>query len=294
MAATKYGKLVVSELKAPDGIMASLPEYEKFGRRILWMDTNAVQGAFQMNCSWYLGKNERSPEAHAHAADELIGFYGSDWSDPYNLGAEIEFWVDDQKIIIDRSALVFVPAGVKHSPLWVRRVDRPVIHFSVLKDREYVADSEGWNNLSPPAVRSLVVTELRIPPEKLALADAYNKYAFRVLWMDENVVPGSFHINTAWFFHPAEAVENVPHTHAEDDEIIGFIGSDPDNPGNLGAEVEIMLGDERHVITKSSMIFVPAGLKHCPLILRRVDRPIFHFTTVPGKRYTKEDSAWTA
>ena len=88
--------------------------------------------------------------------------------------------------------------------------------------------------------------------------------------MDENVVPGSFHINTAWFFNPAEAVENVPHTHDEDAEIIGFIGSDPNNPGNPGAGVEIVLGN-----------------------LRRVDRPIFHFTAVPGKRYTKEDSAWT-
>jgi hypothetical protein len=290
MALSKYGKLVINELKAPHGIMASLPEYERFGKRILWMDANVVEGAFQMNCSWYLAKNERSPEPHAHAADELIGFYGSDWKDPYNLGAEIEIWVDDQKIIIDRTSLVFVPAGVKHGPLWIRRVERPVIHFSVLTDREYVADSEGWKKLSSTA-RSLVVTELKVPPEKLALAEAYNRYACRVLWMDENVVPGSFHINTAWFFSRARAVENVPHTHDEDDEIIGFIGSDPNHPENLGAEVEIMLGDEPHVITKSSMIFVPAGLKHCPLILRRVDRPIFHFTTVPGKRYIKEDLA---
>lgn len=291
MPETRYGKLIVNQLKAPDGITASLPEYEKFGKRILWMDGNVVDGAFQMNCSWYLGKNERGPEPHAHAADELIGFYGSDWNNPYRLDAEIEFWVDDEKISIDHSALVFIPAGVKHSPLWIRSVDRPVIHFSVLTDGEYITKSEGWKKLSSTEVRNCVVTELKIPPEKLALAEDYNKYAFRILWMDENVVPGAFHINTAWFFNRAEAVENVPHTHDDDDEIIGFLGSDPDNPEDLGAEVEIMLGDEKHIITKSSMIFVPAGLKHCPLVLRRVDRPIFHFTTVPGKRYIKEDLA---
>jgi hypothetical protein len=26
-------------------------------------------------------------------------------------------------------------------------------------------------------------------------------------------------------------------------------------------------------------------MKHCPLIIRRVDRPIFHFTTGPGGKY---------
>jgi hypothetical protein len=37
------------------------------------------------------------------------------------------------------------------------------------------------------------------------------------------------------------------------------------------------------------MIFVPAGMKHCPLIIRRVDRPIFHFTTVTGGRYIRDE-----
>ena len=37
------------------------------------------------------------------------------------------------------------------------------------------------------------------------------------------------------------------------------------------------------------MIFVPAGLTHCPLVLRRVDRPIFHFTVVPAGYYIKDD-----
>lgn len=137
--------------------------------------------------------------------------------------------------------------------------------------------------------RNCVVTELKMPPEKIAIAEEYNKYARRILWMDENVVPGAFHVNTSWFLKAAETLENVPHTHEEDDEIIGFIGNNPDAIEDLGAEVEIWLGDEKHVITRSAMIFVPAGLKHCPLVLRRVDRPIFHFTTVLGKRYIKAE-----
>ena len=54
MPDTKYGKLIVNELKAPAHVMAALPQYSRFGKRILWIDNNIVQGSFQMNCSWYL------------------------------------------------------------------------------------------------------------------------------------------------------------------------------------------------------------------------------------------------
>ncbi len=39
------------------------------------------------------------------------------------------------------------------------------------------------------------------------------------------------------------------------------------------------------VFTRSCLIFVPPGVKHCPLLIRRVDRPIFHFSTVTSGRY---------
>jgi hypothetical protein len=34
------------------------------------------------------------------------------------------------------------------------------------------------------------------------------------------------------------------------------------------------------------MIFVPAGVKHCPLYIKRVDRPIFHYTVVTSPLYS--------
>ena len=47
--------------------------------------------------------------------------------------------------------------------------------------------------------------------------------------------------------------------------------------------------DEKQVITKSALLFVPAGMKNCPLIRNCVDRPIFHFTVVPHGRYIKDE-----
>jgi quercetin dioxygenase-like cupin family protein len=133
-----------------------------------------------------------------------------------------------------------------------------------------------------------IVSDLKIPEEKQAIAEDYAKYATRILWLDENVVPGAFHMNTAWYLKAAATLESTPHTH-DSDEIIGFFGNNPEDPYDLGGEIEIWLDDEKHILTRTCMLFVPAGLKHCPLILRRVDRPIFHFTTVPGGRYIKDE-----
>ena len=114
--------------------------YDGFAKRILWMDGHVVPGAFQMNTAWYFAVPEKNPifEEHVHSdADEIIGFIGSDPDDPYDLGGEIELTVDGETIVTDRSTLVFAPAGVPHMPLSIRRVDRPIFHFSVVTSHVY-------------------------------------------------------------------------------------------------------------------------------------------------------------
>jgi hypothetical protein len=136
-----------------------------------------------------------------------------------------------------------------------------------------------------------VVTELKMPESKQMIDPFYSTYAKRILWLDENVVPTAFHINTSWFLRPtAVTIEDRPHVH-DSDEIIGFFGSDPADPYDLGGEVEIWLEDEKEVIDRTALIFVPAGMVHCPLVITRVDRPIFHFTTITGRQYTRKEEA---
>jgi hypothetical protein len=67
-----------------------------------------------------------------------------------------------------------------------------------------------------------------------------------------------------------------PHQH-DCDEILFFIGTDPENPNDLGGEMEIALGDEweKHVINTPAIICIPKGLPHCPVYVRRVDRPFY-------------------
>jgi len=137
MADSKYGKYIVTELKTPQFTPEAVASYAAFATRILWMDEKVVDGAFQLNCSWYRKPKEYLVEGHTHDCDEIIGFFGSNPDDPYDLGAEIEFWLEDEKHIITRSCLIFVPKGMKHCPLILRRVDRPVFHFSTVTSGRY-------------------------------------------------------------------------------------------------------------------------------------------------------------
>ena len=117
----------------------------------------------------------------------------------------------------------------------------------------------------------------------------YDSFARRILWMDGDVFPGAFQMNTAWY---AAVPERDPvfarHVHEDSDELIGFFSSDPDAPYDLGGEIEYTIDGEAHLLTRTTMIFVPAGVVHNPLRILRVDRPIFHFSVITGTHYEAE------
>ena len=108
--------------------------------------------------------------------------------------------------------------------------------------------------------------------------------ATSLAFLDDEVIKGGFYTETVWFTKGYEEIAVHPHYH-DYDEVLGFYGSDPDNPDDLGGEVEEWIEDERYVMTRSFIMFIPRGVKHGPLIIRRVDRPIFHFATGNGKLY---------
>ena len=74
-----------------------------------------------------------------------------------------------------------------------------------------------------------------------------------------------------------------PHVHPYD-ECLVFVGHDTDDLTYLGAELEIALGkeQEKHVIDKASVVTVPGGMVHCPLVTRRVDKPFSFFLIALG------------
>jgi hypothetical protein len=106
----------------------------------------------------------------------------------------------------------------------------------------------------------------------------------RLLYLDDEVMRGALYAECVWYWKGSEQPIVGAHTHVFD-EVIAFCGTNREDPQDLCGEVELWLEDEKHILTKSCLVFVPKGMKHRPLIIRRVDRPIFHFTTGPGGKY---------
>jgi hypothetical protein len=83
-----------------------------------------------------------------------------------------------------------------------------------------------------------------------------------------------------------------PHKH-DYEEIFLFLGTDPKNPRDLGAEIEFWVGEgenlEKIEFNTSSSIYIPPGLAHFPQIWRNVKSPVMTVVIMPtsGKRVLK-------
>ena len=140
----EYAQYFVQDLTEPETFTSAPPEYQemykKFSRRILWIDDKTVPGAFQMNTAWWYSVPERDPVFLEHSHDdtsEIIGLFGTDLNNPYDLGGRIEFTLNGEKHLLTRSTMIFVPAGMPHNPMRILEVHRPIFHFSVVMSGQY-------------------------------------------------------------------------------------------------------------------------------------------------------------
>jgi len=105
-----------------------------------------VPGSFFMMGGWILGLKGTKPVItdfpHAHDYDEILGFTGSNVSNLEELGGEIEFWLEDEQYILTKSCLIFIPRGMKHGPLSVRRFERPWFAYTAALNGAYARSWE--------------------------------------------------------------------------------------------------------------------------------------------------------
>ena len=77
--------------------------------------------------------------------------------------------------------------------------------------------------------------------------------------------------------------------HAHDiDKYMCFLGGNPMDIKDFGAEVELCLGEEeeKHIINSTTVVYVPKGLLHSPLNFKRVDKPIIFMDIMPASKRT--------
>jgi hypothetical protein len=142
MAETKYGKYIVTQPK-PGRTSEHAPGVRT---EVAYLDNNVVPGALCTESFWYWKPTSISPAAHTHDFDEVVAFFGSDPENPQDLCGEVEFWLDDEPHLLTKSCLLFIPKGMKHCPFNIRRVDRPIFHFSTSNTAVYVRLAASQNH----------------------------------------------------------------------------------------------------------------------------------------------------
>jgi hypothetical protein len=142
------------------------------------------------------------------------------------------------------------------------------------------------------------VTEDLMPPQPAAAIKAMEDQAKQgkildrtmLLGIQDSIVPGCSLFagcEILWGLPGGKPVAiEIEHSH-DFDEVIGFGGTNRNYPRELGGEIEFLMGGERHIVTKTCLIFVPKGVLHCPVIFKRIDTPIFMFEAANNPNYLK-------
>jgi hypothetical protein len=119
--------------------------------------------------------------------------------------------------------------------------------------------------------RKCFLTELTAEEREIGFG-ASNMF---VTFADDDIIDGCNYFSAMWMGEMStKTLGHGPHTHPVP-EVLVALGSDPLHPEDLGAEFEMFMGTEmeKHIINKSTLIYVPENTVHCPFTIKKVTRP---------------------
>jgi hypothetical protein len=240
---------------------------------------------------------------HVHAYDEIIILWGNDHETPQELGAEIEFYVGGQIMTSNTTTGIFIPRGISHGPLIWKKFSRPHIQMSLMLGAGSFSEAWGKSGFNEPQ---------KSPPRKTTKFD-YQQYVIRspireagaefvkgrtaptMTYMSGNHIPGvKYYIEMGWTFdmpatkRPVLGTQMPSMAHTKYEEIVLHIGGDPDNPEDLGGDVEFWIGGQPLQFNTSSAIFVPKGLLHGPIKCLEYRKPHIVMAIMLGAGTVKE------
>jgi hypothetical protein len=97
-----------------------------------------------------------------------------------------------------------------------------------------------------------------------------------VMKVDRNRLPDFMSVDCTWFWR-SQLNQIVEGTRvSNENQVIGFIGSYPEDPNSLGGEMTIWVDGKKNNIKKSSLVFVPAGVPFGPVQINQMEHPIFY------------------
>jgi hypothetical protein len=277
----------------------------------VWLNGRDHLEGMNLNFSWglhnELGDWHAGQDPHVHPYPEVQVFAGLNTSNIGNLGAVIDICLGEEQetYTFDEPTVVIVPAGLPHGPTVTKRIQSPkgfgfytaalaaTPQTTWLKKAKPTPSTGKYTNLLKP-LKSGLLTERkrfvasRFTPEQIAQREESSKKgeklgpgnADHLAWFYGKDLEG-LNANILWGFYSQPGIWHRgvgAHVHPVD-EVLVFVGTNPDDIDDLGAEIEIDLGKEheRYLLSTPSVVICPAGLPHNPVVARWIDRPYAFF-----------------
>jgi hypothetical protein len=97
-----------------------------------------------------------------------------------------------------------------------------------------------------------------------------------VMKVDRNRLPDFMSVDCTWFWksQPNQIVDTT--RISKENQVIGLVGAYPEDPFSLSGKMTVWIDGKKNILTKSSLIFVPAGVPLGPVIINKMAHPIFY------------------
>lgn len=284
MADTKYGDLV-KKLIFREGMGGANAREMVFvgGDQLAGFELNFIVGVYDQTGDWAPGRG-----AHTHPFDELLLFFGYDDNDMSYLGSDIELALgkEQEKHKFSVPTVVVAPKAVPHCPLITERVYKPFGHFHLALSTKYSGDGVKQEGTTDGNKYTHLVKKMTVKkgPGGADAKQVISVSGDELEGLNLNFAMGLYNETGQW--HPKKGARVHPY-----DECLVFFGNNTDDLSYLGAELTVEIGQERekHTFNVPTVVALPRGTPHYPIVCSRVDKPYRVMKVGLGARY---QSSW--
>jgi hypothetical protein len=217
-------------------------------------------------------------------------YWGGNPDIPQVLGGEIEFYIGGQSIVFNTTTAIFIPKGIPHGPLIWNKFEFPHIEMALILgtgNREEESKKSGINMLEKGLSKKTTKFDyekyvVRSPMREIGNPLQKGRQNPSMTYMSSvQVNAARYYIEFGWIWGIVEGgVGQMVHDSYE--EIVLHIGGDPDNPEDLGADMEFGIGGKPWHFNTSAVAFIPKGVSHGPVKWHEYRKPHIEMAIMLG------------
>jgi hypothetical protein len=285
-----------------------------------WIDADVIPGAYYGETTWIwppdypdqvswqelIKRGMKAPGMfpHVHDFPELLSWWGTDPENPEDTSS-MAMQMDDEVIPLETSWVAYIPSNLPHMPTRAvgnKVTKKPVCHwvsgpggvYTREKDEKTKKAEAEKKDIQPKLMTDLskskyaryMVYGTRPGQKRQDYMLPYDpRYVRPMAYIDQSVIPDAeFGCETLWLL-PGEKSKTgyemmQAHTLPHGTSIVFAAMNYPDIT-DLGAEVELWIGGEKHIINKGFGAYIPPGVAQGPMVIRNITRQIFYMMSYP-------------